>query len=126
MKIRHIKRQMLVAASLSGLVLTGCVSRPQPIYHWGNFQAQQYAYFKGEKGPENGIQELLKIQEEAKAKGRPVPPGFKAHIGMLYGLTGRTDLLEQHLLAERQQFPESAVYVDFLLKKTQKQPEKTQ
>lgn len=39
---------------------------------------------------------------------------------MLYGLTGRTDLFEQNLLAEKQSFPESSVYLDFLLKKKQK------
>ncbi|MCK6390071.1 MAG: DUF4810 domain-containing protein [Azonexus sp.] len=110
----------LAALALASSALSGCASRPQPLYHWGSFQAQQYAYFKGQKGPEEGIQELLKIQEEAKAAGRPVPPGLKAHMGLLYGLTGRTDLLEQNLLAERQQFPESSVYVDFLLKKQSK------
>ena len=39
---------------------------------------------------------------------------------MLYGQAGRTDLFEQNLQAERQQFPESSAYVDFLLKKNQK------
>lgn len=108
-------------AALLASTLAGCVNRPQPLYYWGNFQDQQYAYFKGDKGPEDGIQNLERVREEARSRGRSVPPGFQAHLGMLYGLTGRTDLLEQNLLAERQQFPESAVYVDFLLKTKQKQ-----
>lgn len=101
--------------------LSGCVTPPQPLYHWGDFQAQQYAYFKSEVGPEEGIQRLEKVREDAKAKGLPVPPGMQAHLGLLYGQTGRTDLFEQNLQAEKQQFPESAAYVDFLLKKTPKQ-----
>ncbi|WP_150430383.1 DUF4810 domain-containing protein [Dechloromonas sp. CZR5] len=115
------KRGLPLLAVLLASVLTGCVNRPQALYHWGNFQDQQYAYFKGDKGPEDGIQNLERVREEARSRGRPLPPGFQAHLGMLYGQTGRTDLFEQHLLAEKQQFPESAVYVDFLLKKKQKQ-----
>lgn len=110
----------IVLAGMAAALLAGCASRPQPIYYWGNFQEHQYAYFKGEKGPEDGILGLEKIREEARAKGRPVPPGLQAHLGLLYGQTGRTDLLEQHLLAEQQQFPESSAYLDFLLKKTPK------
>lgn len=115
----HSKRSLPLLAALLAVLLSGCVSRPQPLYYWGNFQDQQYAYFKGDKGPEDGIQNLERVKEEARSRGRPVPPGFQAHLGMLYGLTGRTDLLEQNLLAERQQFPESAVYVDFLMKTKQ-------
>lgn len=119
---QHSKRGQMLLAALSALALTGCVTRPQPIYYWGNFQEQQYAYFKGDKGPEDGIQQLEKVREEAKARGKQVPPGFQAHLGMLYGLTGRTDLFEQNLLDEQAHFPESSVYVNFLLKnKNQKQ-----
>jgi hypothetical protein len=121
MDYRHTKRGLILLAGLSAVVLAGCANRPQPLYHWGSFQDQQYTYFKGDRGPEEGIQELEKIREEAKSRGKLVPPGFQAHLGMLYGQTGRTDLFEQNLQAEREQFPESSAYVDFLLKKNQKQ-----
>jgi hypothetical protein len=120
MSYRYTKRRPLLLAGLLAVGLAGCANRPQPLYYWGSFQDQQYAYFKGDKGPEDGIQELEKIREEAKSRGKPVPPGLQAHLGMLYGQTGRTDLFEQNLQAERQQFPESSAYVDFLLKKNQK------
>lgn len=120
MAYRYMKRSLPALLSLSAVILAGCANRPQPLYHWGSFQEQQYAYFKGDKGPEDAIQQLEQTREEAKARGKPVPPGFQAHLGMLYGQTGRTDLFEQNLLAERQQFPESSAYVDFLLKKNQK------
>ncbi len=120
MSHRYTKRHPLLLACLLAASLVGCATRPQPLYYWGGFQDQQYAYFKGDKGPEEGIQELEKIREEAKSRGKSVPPGLQAHLGMLYGQTGRTDLFEQNLLAEREQFPESSAYVDFLLKKNQK------
>lgn len=111
----------LLLACASAVLFAGCAQQRQPLYHWGSFQAVQYSHFKGDKGPEEGIVELEKVREEAKASGRNVPPGLQAHLGMLYGLTGRTDLFEQNLLAEKQSFPESSVYLDFLLKKNQKQ-----
>lgn len=115
-------RHFFITASigLATAMLTGCVTRPQPLYHWGDFESQQYGYLKGTNAPEESIQKLEKVREEAKSKGKTVAPGMNAHLGMLYGLTGRTDLFEQHLQAERMQFPESSVYVDFLLKQTPK------
>ena len=116
-----IPKQLLIPiSSLLVLLLSGCATQPQSLYHWGDFQTQQYAYFKGEKGPEDGIQQLEKIREEAKANGKSVPPGLQAHLGMLYGQTGRTSDFEQHLAAEKLQFPESASYLDFLVKNKQK------
>lgn len=113
-------QRWLLPACACALLFTGCAQQRQPLYHWGDFQTVQYGYFKGDKGPEEGIVALEKVREEAKASGRHVPPGLQAHLGMLYGLTGRTDLFEQNLLAEKQSFPESSVYLDFLLKKKQK------
>ena len=113
-------QKWLLPACACALLFTGCAQQRQPLYHWGDFQTVQYGYFKGDKGPEAGIVALEKVREEAKASGRNVPPGLQAHLGMLYGLSGRTDLFEQNLLAEKQSFPESSVYLDFLLKKNQK------
>lgn len=109
-------RLSICLAGIAFLLLAGCAARQQPLYYWGDFQGQQYSYFKGDKGPEDGILSLEKIREKARSRGKALPPGLQAHLGLLYGLTGRTDMLEQNLLAERQQFPESSIYVDFLLK----------
>lgn len=114
----------IIITGLTGLLaafLTACATQREPLYHWGDFPTQQYAYFQGDKGPEESIQALEKTREEARAKGKPLPPGFQAHLGLLYGQTGRTDLFEQHLLAEKQLFPESATYIDFLLKKNRQE-----
>ncbi len=114
----------LVISTLCAALLTACAAPREPLYYWGNFPAQQYAYLQGGQGPEEGIQALEKTREEAKAQGKPLPPGFQAHLGLLYGQTGRTDLFEQYLAAEKQQYPESAAYIDFLLQKNP--PEKAQ
>jgi len=104
-------------AVLSTTLLAGCANRPQPIYYWGDYQSQVYGHFKGEKGPEDQIQALEAIREQARAKGKPLPPGFQAHLAMLYGQSGRSDRLMENLEAEKAQFPESSTFMDFLLKK---------
>ncbi|NMG67955.1 DUF4810 domain-containing protein [Azoarcus indigens] len=109
-------QRTLLALLATSALLAGCATQ-RSLYHWGNFPDQQYAYLKGDKGPEEEIQELEKIREQAKAAGQALPPGLQAHLGMLYGVTGRADLFVANLEAERQQFPESGPYVDFLLKK---------
>lgn len=105
-------------AILSTTLVAGCVTRPQPLYYWGDYQNQVYGHFKGEKGPEEQILALEAVREQARAQGKALPPGFQAHLAMLYGQTGRTERLVEQLEAEKRQFPESSTFVDFLLKKT--------
>jgi len=121
MTYQYAKRLPVLLAVLAALLLSGCATKQEPLYYWGDFQSQQYSYLKGDKGPEEGIINLEKVREEAKSRGKSVPPGLQAHLGMLYGVTGRTDLFEKNLLAEKSLYPESAAYVDFLLKKKQQQ-----
>jgi len=104
-------------AALSSVLLAGCVSRPQPLYYWGDYQSQVYGHVKGEKGPEEQIVALEAVREQARSQGRALPPGFQAHLAMLYGQTGRSDRLVEQLEAEKKQFPESSTFMDFLLMK---------
>ena len=103
---------------LATAFLTGCAARQQPLYYWGDYQPQVYGHFKAEKGPDEQILALEKVREQAKAQARPLPPGFQAHLAMLYGQTGRSERLVENLEAEKAQFPESSTFVDFLLKKS--------
>lgn len=105
-------------AMLCATVLAGCASRPQTLYHWGDYQAQVYGHFNGEKSPLEQIEALEKVREQARASGKPLPPGFQAHLAMLYGQAGQSERLTEQLEAEKKQFPESATFMDFLLKKS--------
>ena len=110
--------RLSVLALFSALLFAGCVTRPQPLYYWGDYQAQVYGHFKGEKGPEEQILALEAVREQARSQDKPLPPGFQAHLAMLYGQTGRSDRLVEQLEAEKKQYPESSTFVDFLLKKS--------
>lgn len=102
---------------LCGALLGGCATSNQ-MYQWENYQPQVYEYFKGDgKGPEAQISTLEAGLQKIQAKGKTPPPGYHAHLGLLYAQIGKEDQLVQHLQTEKALFPESAAYMDFLLKK---------
>lgn len=112
--------RLVALATLS--LLAGCATGPKPLYYWGDYQSLVYGHFQSTKSPQDQIQALEAIREQARAKGLPLPPGLQAHLAMLYGQTGQTDRLAANLEAEKRQFPEGAPFMDFLLKKFQRQP----
>ena len=97
--------------------LLGCVQAPKRLYHWDDFQAQLYQYFKGDgSSPEEQLRVLNEQAQSARANGAALPPGFRAHLAMIYLRLGRDAEAKQELEAEKANFPESAQYMDFLLK----------
>lgn len=111
-------RRFGVVAALACGLLMGCAQAPKPLYHWAGYQVQVYEYLKGEgAGPQAQVLELESQQVNASAAGAALPPGFRAHLGMLYLQLGRTDEARRQWEAEKSSFPESAAYMDFLLKR---------
>ncbi|NMP29029.1 DUF4810 domain-containing protein [Rahnella sp. SAP-1] len=115
MKLSVQKVGLLAAA----LLMAGCASetKKQSLYSWNSYEPTLYQYYKSDKtGPEQQIAELQKNIEQAKSTGKSVPPGLHAQMGLLYADTGHTDLAFQEFKTEKTLFPESAAYMDFLLK----------
>ncbi|MCA8101161.1 DUF4810 domain-containing protein [Burkholderia contaminans] len=112
-----MKRGNWLPVTAAALLLAGCASSTPPLYQWTGYQPQVYEYFKGQKSPQEQIDALEKALQEIRGKGHTPPPGFHAHLGMLYASVGNEQQAEQELRAEKQLFPESSTYMDFLLKK---------
>ena len=107
----------LVAATM--LMLTSCAQKTTSIYYWGDYQSSLYSYYKEGSAPEKNIDTLNNVIQEARAKNKPVAPGLHAQLGLLYANSGRTDLAFQQFSAEKLAFPESASYMDFLMRNKQ-------
>lgn len=108
----------LAAATAVGSVLAGCVPAQPRLYHWEDFQGQLYEYFRADQSsPEEQLRILGAQVEKARGSGAALPPGFRAHLAMLYLRLGREGEARQELEAEKANFPESAQYMDFLLKR---------
>jgi len=112
-----VRHGLLVCALLA---LTACVHGPKSIYQWGSYQDQVYSHLKGDD-PLRQIDALEKDLQVALAADRPVPPGMHMHMAMLYAETGDGVKARESLLIEKARYPESATYVDFLIKNLDQQ-----
>lgn len=115
MSHRFAMAPCLVAAAL---VLTGCAQAPKPLYSWETFPKQQYETLLREGADPNAqIQAMQAHAEKARAGNALLPPGFRMHLGLLQLSTGNPGAARDMWLAEKLAFPESAPYVDSLLKR---------
>lgn len=119
MKQLIVKRIGVAAAIAAGMVLSACHTAPKTMYQWGGYEPQVYQHFKGES-PDQQIAVLEKDLLAIGAAGNMAPPGYHAHLGMLYAMTGKDALVAPQFETEKKLFPESSAYMDFLLKKSKK------
>ncbi|MQR01028.1 DUF4810 domain-containing protein [Glaciimonas soli] len=118
MKRDLIKSFGLVLCVGVGLLLGGCNTAPKSTYYWGNYQDQVHQYFSSSDNDSTAqIIELEKNTQQAESSGRPLPPGYHAHLGMLYANEGKDDKSVQEYQTEKKLFPESATFMDYLLGK---------
>ncbi|OAE59572.1 DUF4810 domain-containing protein [Achromobacter insolitus] len=112
----------LVIGASAGL-LGACVQQPKPMYSWQAYQPSVYAYLKDD-GADYAVQAqaLEKNVETARAASTELPPGFRAHLCMLYLKIGDGDKALEQLQGEKVAFPESAPFMDFLMRNAGKPP----
>jgi hypothetical protein len=107
-----------LAGAVFVLALAGCAQPPKPLYMWETYPRQQYAYLLREGiSPDQQIQEVETHAEKARAANAQLPPGLRAHLGMLYLSVGNPGRATELWNAEKAAFPESAIYMDQLLKR---------
>ena len=111
---------MLSVAVMFGAAMSGCSTQPKPLYNWGNYQQQVYAHLKGGGSADQQIAELEKGLQKSMKSNSKIPPGYHAHLGLLYGEVGRVDNMKREFEAEKALFPESAQFMNFLLDKIAK------
>ncbi|MBP2170105.1 hypothetical protein J2125_003297 [Erwinia toletana] len=106
-------------AAATALLLTACAEKNTNIYYWGDYQPSLYSYYKHTAAPEKEIETLNAVIQQANAKNKPVAPGLRAQLGLLYVNTGHPDLAFSQFNAEKAAFPESSHYMDFLMRNKQ-------
>jgi len=101
------------------VALAGCAAPgPAPLYLWGNFPRQQYVALQHDAAsPDEQIRDMQAVAEKARGSHAALPPGFRAHLGMLHLGAGSPQKAQELWEAEKAAFPESAPYMDQLLKK---------
>lgn len=85
---------------------------------WETFPRQQYSVLLREGvTPDEQIRALEAHAEKARAANAALPPGFRAHLGMLHLGAGNPQRARELWQGEKSAFPESAPYMDRLLKR---------
>lgn len=114
------RTSMLRSAFLGSavIVMVGCATTTPPLYMWDTFPRQQYdVLLGGVAGTQDQIRALEAHAEKARASHAALPPGFRAHLGMLHLTAGNSDEARRLWHAEKESFPEAAPYMDQLLKR---------
>lgn len=110
-------KQFLLLLVVSFTVV-GCAQKQQSLYEWEGYQPSIYSYFVPSKHDVQAqIATLEKTIEKAQAKGSRAAPGMHAHLALLYFNVGRDEEGVGHLVTEKQLFPESAAFVNFMIEK---------
>jgi hypothetical protein len=108
-------------------ILSGCVQpvKTRALYTWGSFPSSQYeTLLRTSSDPLRQIATLEQQAQQAQGKGEALPPGFRAHLGMLKLQIGNPSAAVELWKAEKEAFPESKPYMDRLLNNLNKKPEK--
>lgn len=110
-----LSRSLMALTLAASALLAGCAG-PQTLYQWEGYEPQVYEYFKGEEPKEAQAEALERDLQKIRSTGKAVPPGYHAHLGLLYLSMGKDDQMVQQFKTEKTLFPESGTYMDFLLK----------
>jgi hypothetical protein len=100
----------------------GCATRAPDLYHWGSYEECAGSLCR-EAGGTNLPDQIRKLSadiEKARAESSRVPPGAHAHLGYLYDLSGNFESAALEFAAEKELYPESAVFMDGLLRRMKK------
>lgn len=117
MNILRARSGIAIALLTCGFV-AGCAAPRKPLYSWNEYQPQVYQYLKhdGSSAPEDQLLKFEEAQEKIRAAGTAMPPGYRAHMALLYSKVGNNEKSLEQLTAEKENFPEATPFMDRLLK----------
>ncbi len=110
---------LIILAAVMALALTGCEStRQSNLYYWdGSYADSVYKYLGRESDVQAQIDAMEQTAQKAYTAGKLLPPGFHAHLGLLYYDQGNFASAKNHFDTEAKLYPESSVYMRFLTDK---------
>lgn len=115
----YMTRALRASAAVAvAALLTACGTPQKPLYQWNGYQTSLHEHFKTNGA--GALDQITRLEEQLirnKAAQEASPPGLHGHLALLYAKVGNDDAARAHLEAERALFPESAAFVDLLLKK---------
>jgi len=117
---------ILRSLALSFTFLLAACAGERELYRWGSYEDCVRETCRDPSGAQavDRIRRLAADIERAKAEGLAVGPGWHAQLGYLCALTGKHESAALEFAAEREVYPESAVFVDGLLRRMPSEPDR--
>ncbi len=119
--LKHVRAFLFTLIPLAMLATAaGC---RRDLYSWGPYEDSVYSLYlrADEYDVPVHVEWLSRHLGQAESEGENVPPGFHAHLGYLYYLSGNDSAAVEHLEAEKAKFPESAIFIDGLLERRKRE-----
>lgn len=113
------KALLAATALFVGLLMSACGVGSSARIYYGDSSEKYYRYVKNasEQSLTNYRRSLERVFERSQRWGIAVPPGLYADYAMLMFRLGETDLARQYILMEKETWPDSARFMDFVLQR---------
>lgn len=87
------------------------------MYYWGQYENDVYLMYRApdKATAERQIESMESDIEKARSEDKPLPPGFRAHLGFLYAQVGNLDRARALFTEEKKVFPESTRLMDHFI-----------
>ena len=114
----RLRLSLLLLSALAIPLATGC--GPKRAYYWGDYDSTLYSYYQNPQETERYVERLGEIIQKAEVEKDKVPPGLYAEYGYALFEAGRLDEAIVYYKKERDQWQESVVFMDKMIRNTQR------
>jgi hypothetical protein len=108
----------LLLAALAAAAAAGCA--PKTAYLWGDYDSALYDHYRYPQDTERYVERLGRIVQKAEVEKDKVPPGLYAEYGYALFEAGRLDEAITYYGKEREEWQESRVFMDKMIRNTRR------
>lgn len=108
----------LLLAAFAAAATAGCA--PKTAYLWGDYDTALYDHYRNPQDTERYVERLGRIVQKAQVEKDKVPPGLYAEYGYALFEAGRLDEAITYYGKEREQWEESRVFMDKMIRNTER------
>ena len=108
----------LLLAAFAAAASTGCA--PRTAYLWSDYDAALYDHYRNPQDTERYLERLGQIVQKAEVEKDKVPPGLYAEYGYALFEAGRLDEAINYYRKEREEWEESRVFMDKMIRNTER------
>jgi hypothetical protein len=112
------RRSSFLLLAAFAAAAAGCA--PKTAYLWGDYDSVLYAHYANPQDNERYLERLGQIVQKAEIEKDKVPPGLYAEYGYALFEAGRLDEAITYYGKEREQWEESRVFMDKMIRNTRR------